>query len=153
SVAGSLTARGVVTVTGIPFTYWTLPRLLALPRYAGLMPDGQSPAAWEPVLDRAEWEELRAVLDGRAARFRPARAGRVHLLSGIAECWECGWPLQLRQSRKRPGNESPQTWYGCREPGCMRVFRSMRMLDEYVIGRVLGRLAKAENPEGRLPSA
>jgi hypothetical protein len=42
--------------------------------------------------------------------------------------------------------------YSCIQPGCRKVTRSVALLDAYVTGRVVGRLAKQANPEGRLPS-
>ena len=62
SLARELAARGVKTAGGKPMTVQALSRILAYPRMAGLMPDGVSAAAWEPVLDRGDWEAVRAVL-------------------------------------------------------------------------------------------
>ena len=63
-----------------------------------LMPDGESKAAWEPVLDRDTWEIVRAALTWRKA---PPGAGRAlkYLLSGIARCGACKIYLeQIRQT-------------------------------------------------------
>ena len=53
---------------------------------AGLMPDGESAGAWEPVLDRETWERVCLVLDAKAAGFSYASNARRWLLSGIAVC-------------------------------------------------------------------
>ena len=143
SIAADFTARGIVTVTGIPFTYAAIRQILRRPRYAGLMPDGLSEAAWEPVLERSQWEQACAVLAGRAGAFGYAVNSRRYLLSGIAACSECGSPLQVRHTRVRGTGGS--VGYGCIRPGCRKVYRSQSMLDAYVRGRVLAWLANPGN--------
>jgi len=154
AIARDVSARGWRTPTGRPFSHGTIRKMLARPRYAGLMPDGVSTAAWEPVLDRATWEAAAAMLDGRAAGFGYASNARKYLLSGIARCGapagdgECGSGLQLR-AETRPA----QTGYGCVRPGCRKVQRNARLLDAYVISRLVARLAKDDNPAGQVPAA
>lgn len=148
AIARDLTARGAVTPTGGPFTHGTLRKMLARPRYAGLMPDGVHEAAWLPVLERETWEAVCAVLDARAAGFGGASNASRYLLSGIARCGECGSGLQLRLEKRRGS-----TGYGCVKPGCRKVQRSMVLLDEYVITRVLDKLADPATPAGRVPSS
>jgi len=149
AICADLTARGIITTTGRPFAHGTLRKLLARPRYAGLMPDGASAAAWEPVLDQATWEAVRAALSSRAGGFGYATNARRHLLSGIAEC-ACGAPLQIRQSKGRAGRPA-QVGYGC--TACRKVFRSQPLLDAYVRRRTVNRLSRPDNPEGRAPEA
>ena len=80
--------------------------MLARPRYAGLMPDGESTAAWEPVLDRPT---LGACLrdprreGGRRSPTRPTRAAGCCPASRCAAT--CGAPLQLRPSKGRGRQE------------------------------------------------
>jgi site-specific DNA recombinase len=145
-------ARGVVTVTGIPFGHGTLRKLLARPRYAGLMPDGMSPAGWLPVLDRATWELTRVMLDSRAAGYGYATNTRKHLLSGIARCGApgCGAPLAFKASRGR-GDGRYQAGYACVRPGCRKVWRDETHLDAYVSRRTVNRLNDPRNPEPRAP--
>ena len=154
SICADLTARGIVTVTGIPFAHGTLRKLLARPRYAGLMPDGEHEAAWEPVLERSQWEAVRAVLSDRAAGFGYATNARKYLLSGLAECGAegCGSLLQIRQSKGRKG-KAAIIGYGCTEPGCRKVYRSQPMLDHYVAQRVVLLLGREDNPVPQLPRA
>ena len=148
-----LNDSGAVTVTGRPFTHTTVRRMLARPRYAGLMPDGVSKAAWEPVLERADWEMVSAILDARAAGFSFATNARVYLLSGIARCGAgaCGHPLAIRMSKGRQGQKA--IGYGCVAPACRKVFRSQPLLDTYVTRRVVNRLRHEANPAGRIPEA
>src|SRR5262249_14496392 len=77
-------------------------------------------------------------------------SARRYLLSGIASCSVCGSRLQPRQSSGRTGRPA-QKGYGCIEPGCRKVYRSITLLDAYVITRVVARLDHAENPAGRIP--
>jgi site-specific DNA recombinase len=142
SVARSIT---LLTPAGGEFADSTVRKMLSRPRMAGLMPDGVSSAAWPPVLERAEWEMVRAVLDARAsASPRPSNA-RKWLLSGIALCSECWTPLQIRQSKGR-GSRPPQIGYGCIRDGCHKVYRAAAMLDAYVSGAVVARLNHPANP-------
>jgi DNA invertase Pin-like site-specific DNA recombinase len=145
-IARDLTARGHHTPAGNPFTHGTLRKMLARPRYAGLMPDGVHPAAWPPVLDQETWEAVGAVLAAKAAGFSYTTNARRYLLSGIAKCSECGSGLQVRVESRR----THLTGYGCVKHGCRKVQRSMELLDEYVITRVLKKLGDPANPPGRV---
>ncbi len=127
-------------------------KLLARPRYAGLMPDGQSPAAWPAILDRGTWESVCAVLGRRAAGFGYATNARKHLLSGLVLCGACQHPLRFKPSKGK-GSGQYQTGYGCVQPGCRKVWRDQVMLDAYVTRRVLNRLAHPANPEPQVPAA
>lgn len=151
-IARDFTGRGVVTVTGVPFGHGTLRKMLARPRYAGLMPDGESPAAWPAILDRGTWESLRAVLASRAAGFGYATNARKYLLSGIALCGACGTPLRFKASKGR-GDGAYQTGYACAEPGCRKVWRDLELLDAYVQRRTHNRLTHPANPEPAAPEA
>ena len=142
--------RGIRTVTGIPFGHFPLRKMLQRPRLAGLMPDGIAKAAWEPVLDPGDWQMVCAVLAARAAGFGTATNARRYLLSGIAECGVCGWPLQVNPSKGRDGRYV--VGYACREAGCKKVYRSQPHLDAYVTGAVVRRLANRSNPEPPMPA-
>jgi DNA invertase Pin-like site-specific DNA recombinase len=144
------TNRGIVTTTGIPFSHGTLRKLLARPRYAGLMPDGVSKAAWDPVLDRETWEQVSAVLNARAAGFGYATNTRKHLLSGIALCGTCGKPLRAKMSQGK-GNRRYQTGYTCVTPGCKGVWRDRDGLDAYVGRMTVNRLDHPDKPAPRAP--
>jgi DNA invertase Pin-like site-specific DNA recombinase len=142
SVARGMSARGARTPAGGEFTHSTVKKMLQRERYAGLMPDGESKAAWEPVLDRETWERVRLVLSAKAGEFSYASNARRHLLSGIAVC-VCGAKLQVN-----PSKGGTATGYACRD-GCRKVYRSVTHLDAYVVTRVIARLSNPLNPEGR----
>lgn len=145
-------ARGALTPAGRPFSYSTVRKMLARPRYAGLMPDGESKAAWEPVLDRETWERVRLALDAKAAGFPAATNARKWMLSGIAVCGGpgCGRPLQVNPSQGR-GGKAYVTGYACRD-GCRRVYRSALLLDAYVSARVVHLLNDPRQPRPRVPA-
>ena len=70
-----LTARGVCTPAGGPFSHGGLKKMLMRPRYAGLLPDGATPAAWEPTFDtdrdkaREIWERFPKFIIGFIVTF------------------------------------------------------------------------------------
>jgi site-specific DNA recombinase len=144
-----LNERGLVTTAGSTWTHQTLRKMLRRPRYAGLMPDGKSRAAWKPVLDRRTWEAVTAVLDTKTAGFGYATSARRYLLSGIAVCGACGSGLQARSEGR--GKEH-LTGYGCVRPGCRKVQRSVRLLDAYVTRRTVLLLSNPGNPAGTIPA-
>jgi DNA invertase Pin-like site-specific DNA recombinase len=155
SVARDVSARGHRTPAGNEFGHGTVKKMLMRPRYAGLMPDGESKAAWEPVLDRQEWERVALVLEAKAGGFDYATNARRWLLSGIARCGreledgtECGTPMRLNPSKGKDGRHV--NGYQCTRKGCS-TYRSAELLDAYVTGRVLGALSSDETPEGRAP--
>jgi DNA invertase Pin-like site-specific DNA recombinase len=135
------TRRGVRTAAGNPFGHRSFKAMVLRSRYAGLMPDGETRAAWSPVFDddpgkaREVLEAVRAVLSGRTLTFTPTNA-RKYLLSGIAVCGPCGQPVQHRQSSKRRG--FVLLGYGCVNKACgKKVQRQIAFVDEWVIGHVL----------------
>lgn len=154
SVCRDWNARGLTATTGKPWRTGNLVPMLRLERYAGLMPDGESTAAWPAALDRETWERLRLVLDGRAAAFPGHTNARRWMLSGIALCGACDQPLTARWARRNVAREvEAAAVYGCVNPGCRAVSRSAPHLDAYVASRVIARLANPLSPAGRPPAA
>ena len=158
SICRDVSARGARTPAGREFEHGTMRKMLARPRYAGLMPDGESKGAWEPVLDRETWERVRMVLDVKAARFGYATNARRWLLSGIAVCGApkddggtCGAPMRMKPSKGR-GREDYAKGYACDAEGCGKVYRNAPHLDAYVASCVIARLANPLNPGGRPPA-
>lgn len=135
-----MSARGVTTTAGGEWGHRAAKRMLLAPRAAGLMPDGESKAAWEPLLDRQTWERLRLVLAGRAAPGAP-RAARSWMLSNIAVCGVCRSPL-----RGQP-RASQADAYSCKRAS--HVSRARTVLDTYVLAAVAARLDVS--PQGRAP--
>ena len=153
AIAADLNSRGHTTPAGRRFTHGTVRRLLSRPRYAGLMSDGETKAAWEPVISRAAWERVQITLDARAgANPRPTNARRW-LLSGIAVCGAdgCGEPLSITQSGGTKARDAMDV-YGCKRKGCGRVRRNAAHLDAYVSARTVRLLNDPRQPEGELPA-
>jgi DNA invertase Pin-like site-specific DNA recombinase len=93
-VCTRLRDQDVTTTRGNPWTPTALRLLLTNPRIAGLVTirgDIIGKGTWEPILDRATWEQLRALIDDR----QTGRGGNRprSLLNGIAFCGVCDKPL------------------------------------------------------------
>ena len=149
TIATSLAARGVTTTAGTPMHPIAIRRMIASPRYAGLMPDGEQAAAWEPVLGREEWESAKAITAARSGPLPAGHTARRYLLSGIARCGLCESGLQAltAYTREKNGVHVPAT-SACMQPGCRKVRRSLALLDAYVTGAAIARLANPANPSG-----
>lgn len=141
AVARSFTAAGLLTTAGNPWTYATMRRMLERPRYVALMPDGTSPAAWQPVLDRAVRDMCCAVLRSRSAGYEPRASNQPrYLLSGIAECTSCGSRMWAHHN-----GAAQQLSYTCQHQGCPRkLARSMAALDAHVDGWMVAALNSDE---------
>jgi hypothetical protein len=86
AIARELDAAGVPTREVRPWHSSTVRSVLINPAVAGLRVHRREiagPGEWEPIFDRATWEQLRAVV-ADPARKR-ARAARKYLLAGIVE--------------------------------------------------------------------
>lgn len=110
----------------------TLRRILLSPRVAGLRQyrgEVIAPAVWEPIIDRADWERLRAILTKGAPPVPHAR----HLLTGFARC-TCGSKLSA-QIRKYEGG---RVIYACRSArgGCGHVGVDGGRLEAHVVAEV-----------------
>ena len=146
SVLGELTARGVRSTAGMEMGQSSFLRMLTMPRQAGLMPDGESAAAWEPVLDRATWEALRLMAGGHPQVGR--KGVPQYLLSGIPRCGRCGHKMWAAQ-------RSPvRLIYRCPpDGGCGNVSRRRDLLEAFVTGAVVERLRLEANPASQAPQA
>lgn len=150
AIARDLGARGWATSRGGQWSADAIAELLRRPRYAGLMPDGEAPAAAAAILDRATWERARAALDSTPATNAGAPRAVSHLLSGIARC-ACGAPVHADRVSSRRGAPRREV-YGCRT-GCRKVWRNGPQLDAYVIAWTCARLADERNPAAAVPEA
>lgn len=121
---GVETTRGTVWRTSAIRQYLDNPRIAGYSTLKGeIVAEGQ----WEPLIDRATWENLRAFT---AARTRPY-APRVALLNGLVFCGNCQTRLITGQSRgkrlyrcpNRPGFD-----------GCGKVSIYSDVVDQYVEG-------------------
>lgn len=84
AISKELDAAKITTREGRPWHHSTVRAVLINPAVTGLRVHRREVAGegtWEPILDRATWEEIRATLaDPARKRTRPARR---HLLSGL----------------------------------------------------------------------
>ena len=152
-ITADLRGRGISTTAGRPMHPLAVRRMIASPRYAGLMPDGASPAAWQPIVPREDWETANAVMASRAGPLAPGHNARRYLLSGIARCGACGGPMQVLPAYAKSTGESIAARYGCLTVPCRKVFRKLEHLDTYVIVRTVAKLGDKRNPPGRIPSS
>jgi len=153
-IARELAAEGVTTTAGKPMHPLAVRRMVASPRYVGLMPDGESAAAWEPVVDRGDWETANALMTGHAYVLAPGHNARKYLLSGIARCGVCGHPMQVLAGYTSPkSGRKVAARYGCLVVDCRKVYRNVAHLDTYVATRTVARLSHPGNPAGHLPSS
>lgn len=116
SVATDWNARGILPVRGGEWWPSNVKDLLTNPRLAGLrvhlgeiVAEGQ----WEPVLPRAEWEQLQAVLTITARRGRHPAS----LLGGLLVCGRCGGLLTHdtpKGARRYVCVPNPGKRHGCR---------------------------------------
>ncbi|MGY1691982.1 recombinase family protein [Geodermatophilus sp. SYSU D01105] len=137
SVTAALNGEGVPSPTGKPWGKNMVRALVLRERNAGLrIHRGEvvGEGAWEPILDRGHWEQLRAVLSDPQRRTSTGTAA-AHLLSGIARCGVCGAKLRVAQNRGVPS-------YRCSADGC--VIRRKTDLDDLIVGLVATRLARPD---------
>ena len=140
ALARELNERGLRTPTGGQWQHTTIKKMLMRARYAGLLPEGDAPASWEPLYDddrdaaREMWENVCAVLSGRAAAFGYATNARKYLLTGLATCGPCGETVTIRHNTRTEALRG----YGCINPACKKkVHRKVAHVDGYVRGVVL----------------
>jgi site-specific DNA recombinase len=141
AVTAALNGEGVPTPTGVPAWVKQMVRGLVLrERNAGLrvhrgevVGDG----AWEPILDRDRFEQLRTVLTDPTRKTSTGTAA-AHLLSGIGRCGICGASLRITYRRNVAS-------YRCSGGGC--VIRKREDLDALVTELVVARLSAPDAAE------
>jgi DNA invertase Pin-like site-specific DNA recombinase len=101
SVAGRYDAAGVRGTNGGPLTPIRLRKTLLSPSIIACreMPAGSGVLvqsdAWNPLIDRATWDEVHALLTDSTRRLPNHTSTRRHWLSGIAKCGRCGASLHV----------------------------------------------------------
>lgn len=131
------------TSTGGRWRMNTLKDALCRPRIAGLIEENGElyQAAWDPILPRETWNDVRTLLEDRSAKFStyqptPNEYAIRYLLTGIARCGTCGASMMMQAQRLK--GKPRRRSYLCSNTGCAhRCGRSSVNLDAYVIGRVL----------------
>jgi len=151
--------RGVRAAGGEPFTTRSLRKVLLQPRLAGLREYNgtlYSSREMEPIVSRAEWEEVREILTDPARREPSTQPGVTgpggvarHLLSGMAFCGICGARMRARRSggKRTLRQASPPNVYTCPGPsdgGGWHTVRNARALEELIEGALY---AAVESPE------
>ncbi|MGH3754268.1 MAG: recombinase family protein [Pseudonocardiaceae bacterium] len=143
SVAAEWNAAGLRTAGGKVWIPVLVRAVLLRPRNAGLVEhdgvvEGQMPG--EPIVDRADFERLRAVLSGRR-RGRPP--GERYTASGVLRCGLCGYGLTGRPHSGTYPDGSPRRQYHChkRSGGCGGVAADVRAVDRELRSFVVRRLS------------
>lgn len=161
AICADLQRRGVTTPAGRAWQPRTLRRLLASARISGrrerfprdvrndkgepvstrpLLGDIVAEGAWEPIVDPATSDQLRALLSSPQRKTgRPATgAMRRYLLTGVARCGLCGAGLVGQPKDGRPRYRCPKIPGGT---ACGGIYVSAERLDTHVVARVLAVLA------------
>lgn len=134
-----LNARGVTNASGKPWTHSTYRGVITHARHAGLMRDG-SPGAWPAIVSPEQHRALLRILSDPSRVTTPGRAGRLHLLSGIATCALCGRPLRVGRSKgKRTATYDVYRCY----PGA-HVTRHREHVEEFVLAVIAERLRRPD---------
>jgi DNA invertase Pin-like site-specific DNA recombinase len=137
SIVQDLNSRGVPSPAGKAWGPNKVRAVVMRERNAGLrVHHGEviGEGAWEPILDRGTYDQLRAVLVDPQRRTSVSSAA-AHLLSGIARCGVCGSVIRASMNRSVPS-------YTCQAGRC--VSRNRRDVDDLVIRVVTGRLARED---------
>jgi len=151
ALARELDAAGIRTREGRPWHHSTVRASLVNPAVAGLRVHRREiagPGEWTPILDRATWEEIRAVLaDPARKRTRPARR---YLLSGLVVNPN-GEPLAGGPSKGAAGAAGRRS-YATRWPASPSLSIGADDLEELIVEAVLQRLDDAVLPEPETPA-
>jgi site-specific DNA recombinase len=159
AVAAGLTDRGIRGRNGKPITYSTLRKMLTNPTVAGQrVHRGRvvGPGVWEPIIDPASWDALKAKLsrpravktsDGETYEITASSYGhstrsrrRYLLTGGIAVCGKCGAPLKA-QRRKVKGRRLDALYF-CPSGFCVGIMADG--LEDHVRDVLLDELDKSE---------
>jgi len=131
---------GVPAVKAAQWRYGSFRQMLQRPDLAGLVAYQGKPVGeatnLRAIVGREQWDAVQTILGNTAAKYDRQPRPRKHLLSGIAVCSGCD------QTVNANATVSGVMRYRCIWPACPRpTSRNMTLLDEYVIGNVLRRLA------------
>lgn len=80
---------GKMWTSGTVRNYFTRPRLIGFQDYEGTLHELKD---WKPLLDRETFEQIQTLIEGKRTGKRGVSVTRsdMHLLTGIAQCIECG---------------------------------------------------------------
>lgn len=139
-VARWLEGLGVTATRGSTWTPPNIKRYLLNPRLAGystLKGEIVGEGDWVPIVDRADYETLRAMLQSRARDYIP----RVSLLNGLIFCGECGHRLITGHAQTKGGGK--RTYRCPNRPGlrgCGKTSAMSAPIDEMVTAYAQRRL-------------
>lgn len=140
SLVRDLTARGVTTTAGRPFTVTALRRALLNPRVSGqAIYRGQvvGQGAWTPILEPDAQARLGVVLRDPARRTQTSTNHR-YLLSGLVRCGRCGEPMFASPMGVKGAY---YLVYKCRRT---HLSRRLDLVDNLVAGVLLKRLSQPD---------
>lgn len=155
NVAADLTRRGVSGANGRPINYHTLRKMLTNPTIAGQRAyRGRivGPGIWEPILDMATWQAVRAKLSKPRSvqtstggtyeiTMQSPRSRRRYLLTGgIAVCGVCDAPMGA-QRRKVKGRQVDGIYF-CRRSFCVGIMADG--LEDHVRDELLNEFDRPE---------
>jgi DNA invertase Pin-like site-specific DNA recombinase len=111
-LANAFNAAGLTTLRGCRWRRVTIGTILKNPIYCGhRWFDGELvEATWQPIVTKAQWEEVRAIRSGdvEARPWLMATRSKTYLLSGLVTCGVCGRHLHHRPLSGRDFGE-----FGC----------------------------------------
>lgn len=134
-----LNDQGLTTSIGRPWNHATWRGVLTTARHAGLMRDGRTAGVWPAIVSPEEYRAVARILSDSTRVTTPGRAGKLHLLSGIARCAfpGCGKPMRVGKASK--GGYSVLRCYPSGH-----VQRRYDHLERYVLAVVAARLRKPD---------
>lgn len=98
-----------------------------------------APASQPPLVSRAVFDRVQALL---AARARSGKPGAPHPLAGLVVCGLCGHLMEQTRSGYRPKNGLPTRYFRCRtarrSPAacCGQPYLPLAELEELIAGRI-----------------
>ncbi len=139
-LCSDLNRRGITTSLGNPWHVTSLRNLLLNPRHAGLNSyrgEVLGQGSWPAILDESTHRAVVALLSNPARRTASSTTSK-YLLSGLARCGRCGEAMFAS-----PMGRKGDYWmvYKCRTA---HLARRLDLVDEVVVGVVLGRLARPD---------
>lgn len=140
SIERDWAARGIVNKSGRPFGSAHLRSLLDVRAYVGerVHNDEVYPGDWEPLVTRATWQAVRAILSNPSRRTnRPGRG--IYRASMLARCRVCAGPLV--GAPKVDGTRRKEPMYRCQSN---HVTAPLAALDELLLVTTAAYLARPD---------